>query len=133
MFVQASGTQVVTRLAVRVINKLKVPVLFADLKQYSNLLPHMPEGIPVPADTFFMQFQLSLEHIAEGCRAVVNVASGIQNDRSISELLLDFDLFVEHRFDAADKTMWSTHDKLSEGKNQLFEACITDATRKLIS
>lgn len=124
--------QFVSRLAVRVINKLNLPGPMEQLERFSNLLPHLPQKIPVHADTFFMQFQLPQPHITERARALINVASSVQSNWGC-EFLLDFDLFTEGQFEPDDDALWSLLDKLSEGKNDLFEACITDETRKLIA
>ncbi len=132
LFVSATGATAVTRAAVRVINKLEIPGPIADLPLYVNLLPALPRAMPSPPDTFFMQFQLSLDKLAEGCRAIVNVASGSQPDRDTTNLLLDFDLFVQGPLKVDDAIVWPLLERLSEGKNQLFEACITDKTRALI-
>jgi uncharacterized protein (TIGR04255 family) len=132
LFVAATGAKRVTRAAVRVINKLEIPGPIRDLPQYIGLLPMLPPDMPSPPDTFFMQFQLSLEHIAPGCRAIVNVASGSQPDKGVSSVLLDFDLFVQGSFDVDEKVIWSLLDRLSDGKNELFEACVTDKTRAII-
>lgn len=132
LFIGASGATQVTRAAVRAINKLDIPGPIRDLPQYIGLLPMLPRDIPASPETFFMQFQLSLEHVTTGCRAIVNVASGSQPDKGVSHVLLDFDLFVQSPMDVANENIWPLLDKLSEGKNQLFEACITDKTRDLI-
>lgn len=123
----------VSRLAVRVINRLDLPGPIEELARFSNLLPHLPKKIPVHADTFFMQFQLPLSQISRGARALINVASGGQPGKSSSELLLDFDLFIEGQFGTDDNSLWPLMDTLSASKNELFEACITDETRKLIA
>lgn len=131
-YVVATGPGRITRAAVRVINRLNVPAPMRELPRYVKLLPALPDSMPSLPDTFFMQFQLSLNHLAEGCRAIVNVGSGVQDGTENISLLLDFDVFVQHELSVSDDVVWPLLDKLSEGKNELFEACITDATRELI-
>jgi uncharacterized protein (TIGR04255 family) len=122
----------VARVAVRVINKLRLPTSTADLSRYSNLVATLPQGIPGVPETFFTQMQMSGSAWADGARVLVNAGAVPQADGK-AELLLDFDIFVEATRDASSPEIWDVLDKLSTAKDDLFEACITNDTRKLIA
>jgi uncharacterized protein (TIGR04255 family) len=131
-YIEANGISQVTRLAVRVINKVRLPTAIADLSRYSSLLAHLPKDIPSTPETFFIQMQLNGDAWVNGSRVLVNAGAAPQPDAQL-ELLLDFDLFVEATKAAASPEIWEILDKLSAAKDDLFEACITDDTRKLIA
>ncbi|MEJ0035566.1 MAG: TIGR04255 family protein [Gammaproteobacteria bacterium] len=89
LFASAAGAERVVRAAVRVINKLELPVPIRDLSQYVSLLPMLPSALAGPPDTFFMQLQFSMAHLVPGCRCVVNVASGSQPETALGKIRFD--------------------------------------------
>jgi uncharacterized protein (TIGR04255 family) len=121
----------VTRIAVRVINKLRLPTAVSGLHRYSKLLVSLPEGIPSSPEGFFTQMQLNGSAWANDCRILVNAGAMPQADGK-TELLLDFDIFVHATYDSTSIEIWEILDKLSSAKDELFEGCITDDTRELI-
>ena len=126
-----SGATSVIRAAVRVINKLPVAGTFADLGRYSNLALAIPSEMGLSPSTFFAQVQTSADALIEGCRVIINTGmASLPEDRL--ELLLDFDIYVEGRWDASASDLWVLLDKLSGLKDRVFEACITNTTRGLI-
>lgn len=131
-FVNATGVQTVTRAAVRVINKLDLPGTPSEVAAFSNLYLQLPGGLAHSAETYFMQMQVPMGERIDGCRAIVSSAAGPAQKPGRFELVLDFDVFAEQRMDATSDDIWALLDCLSEIKNDLFEACITDETRGLI-
>jgi uncharacterized protein (TIGR04255 family) len=131
-YLAATGIAAVTRLAVRVINRLHIPAPIAELSRYSNLVARLPDGIPTHPDAFFTQVQLNGSTWADGCSVLVDAGAVPQTEGKV-ELLFDFDIFVEATKDASSNELWQLLDKLSAAKDDLFEACITDKTRELIA
>ena len=122
----------ITRLAVRVINKLLLPVSITELPRYSKLLACLPAGIPSSPEGFFTQMQLDGNAWASNSRILVNAGAMPQADGKV-ELLLDFDIFVNSTYESTSPEIWEILDKLSNAKDDLFEGCITDDTRELIA
>jgi uncharacterized protein (TIGR04255 family) len=131
-YLAASNIAQISRLAVRVINKIQLPTSVTGLSRYSHLLPQVPRGIPGGPQAFFSQIQLGGEAWAEGARVVVNAGAVSQPDDKV-ELLLDFDIFVEATKESDSPEIWAVLDRLNVAKDDLFEACVTDATRELIA
>jgi uncharacterized protein (TIGR04255 family) len=131
-YIESNGINEVTRLAVRVINKVPLPISMAELSRYSNLRPDLPKAIQSAPEAFFTQMQLNGDAWVAASRALVNAGAAPQPNGNL-ELLLDFDLFVEASKAAASPEIWEILDKLSAAKDDLFEACITDETRELIA
>jgi uncharacterized protein (TIGR04255 family) len=130
-YLAATKASQVIRAAVRVINKIPISGVLADLPRYSNLCLKLPEDLNARPDAFFTQFQMDGARWAEGCRVLVNSGAAPRPDGKL-EFLLDFDIFVDDPRDAASEETWALLDKLSEAKDALFEACITDSVRELI-
>lgn len=131
-YVAMTQVRSVTRLAVRVINKLRLPVSIANLPRYSKLLACLPEGIPGTPEGFFTQMQISGSPWASDCQVLVNAGAMPQSDGKV-ELLLDFDIFVNATHGSDSPEIWEILNKLNAAKDDLFEGCITDDTRELIA
>jgi uncharacterized protein (TIGR04255 family) len=121
----------VTRLAVRVINRIGLPSTAEDLATYSNLRLFMPGDLRATNERQFTQVQLKGDW-AGGSRVIVNLGTAGTPDGKLG-FLLDLDVFVERAVEASSDEVWTTLDQLSAAKNDIFEACITDATRELIA
>jgi uncharacterized protein (TIGR04255 family) len=129
-FRKTLGAGDVSRIAVRVINKIPVPKAQVDISKYLTVYPVVPETLPSVANALFVQLQLSMPHIYPDARAIVNVANG-PPDESGAHLILDIDLFLE-RIVSNDEEMWDILEKLGLEKDVIFEACITDEVREVI-
>jgi uncharacterized protein (TIGR04255 family) len=121
---------VVSRIAVRVINKIPTQDAEIALQDYLSIYPVVPETIPATADAIFLQLQLAMPKVTPDARAILNVASG-QADENGSHLVLDIDLF-SNRMVENESEIWSTLEKFGVEKDIIFEACITDRVRKAI-
>ena len=130
-YVEGTKLERVGRIAVRVINKLPVTGTLAVVPTYSNLRLKLPDDLDQAQETFFTQFLLNGARWADGCHAVVN-AGAVPQPEGRLELLWDFDIFVDSAKSAASAEIWEILNQLSVGKDELFEACITDSTRELI-
>lgn len=131
IFVESCKPKTAVRCALRFVNRVDIPKPSVELHEYFNLYPEIPEGVPQDVNGMFMQLQMpqpDLESVAIINQAVVDpIKPGMMS------VLLDFDLFQVRDYAPGDEAIWHLLDKLRVRKNELFEACITDETRRLIS
>ena len=127
--------QSVTRVAVRYINRLELPLSLKDFKDYLRTVPEVSPALPQGLSTFFMQLQIPQEDI----KALLILNQSLlppselgQEQKSVS-LLLDIDLFRAQELPQDDDGIWNYFDELHAKKNQIFEGCITDLTRELFN
>lgn len=135
-----SALKYVTRVGVRYINRLDMPRESdggVRIENYTKIYPEVPDTFP-PAGglmtMFFLQVQVPQPDIG-GVVVVNSTPQAPTTERAIS-VTLDFDLFserVEEPWDAEnDDSIWDFLETLHERKNAIFEASITDETRRLI-
>lgn len=137
IYKEVSGVKEVSRVAVRYINRIDVPAqVSVNLNDYLRIYPEIPDNMPsgLTTSSFFMQLQLWQADLS--CMLVVNEAPGHPPRKGVVSISLDFDLF-EERYEEPrqvlnDADMWEYLDKLRDRKNDVFEACITKETRRLI-
>jgi uncharacterized protein (TIGR04255 family) len=131
-YIGFTGVDHVSRLAVRVINKIPIGGSMQEASRYMKLGVLTPDGVPSSPERFFTQLQVDGSRWADGCRVLINAGASPQPDGKV-EVLLDFDIFVEGAKNSDQEELWNILDRLSAAKDELFEACITDATRELIA
>lgn len=131
LFVRKFGPSKVTRVAVRYINRIVIPAMTADPKDYFRLYPNVPDGVPQTITGCFMQLVLPQTDISQLASAVVNFALEPSAAPGKLSFLLDFDVYSTCQLSPDTDEIWETLERLRARKNDLFEASITDATREL--
>lgn len=132
-FVDTCEPEAVIRCAVRFINRINIPKEIIELSDYFNLYPNIPRGIPQDVNGMFLQLQMPQTDLMPEAVAVINLALTEPEVPGHATVLLDFDLFRIAELDPRSDDIWVALDQFRLRKNQLFEACITDETRRLIS
>lgn len=120
----------VTRLGVRYINRLDLPLPVTDFEDYVRTVPRVAPGLPQALSGYYMQVQIPQTDLD----AVLILNEGVVQPPSpeFASVVLDIDLYRNVMLRAEDPEVWSILEQFRWRKNEVFEACITDATRRLI-
>lgn len=121
----------ITRLAVRNINRLDLPQPLVELKDYLRTLPEISPDMSQSMSAYFMQIQLP-QHDLQAMLVITEAVIPPAQPDKVS-VLLDIDLFSETEIAIEDGVVWDYFEQLRSRKNKVFEACITDRTKELIS
>ena len=130
--------EVVTRVAVRYINRIDIPTATepaVTIEDYLKTYPEIPSDWPYQnMQAYFMQLQIPQADL--GSILVINQATAPPPDLETTSILLDFDLFRADydqpwRTDE-DTAVWEFLERLHDRKNEYFERSITNETRGLI-
>lgn len=137
LFKEVSGVEEISRVAVRYINRIDIPATdVINLDDYLFLYPEVPDDWPSGSltNSFFMQLQMWQADL--DCMLIVNEAPARAPDDNIVSVRLDFDLFREQYENPwranDDAEVWKYLERLRERKNEVFNASITNETRRLI-
>jgi uncharacterized protein (TIGR04255 family) len=133
----AAKVEGVTRAAVRYINRIDIPkVGTVQLDDYLRTYPQISADMPQEGliGTFFMQIQSWQKDL--DCELIINEAPARPPNEETTSIRLDLDLFRE-RFTEPwrsedDEAVWGFLEQLHDRKNEVFEASITEETRRLI-
>lgn len=121
--------QVVTRIAVRYINEIKLPLPMKDFEEYLTCPPRVPDSLPQGISGFLHRVIIPDE--SNNCVSIVTQAMEGQapvNNSSIT-VLLDIDVFRIHRFQGKEvDEIWAALDVLRDKKNLLFFEHLTEKT-----
>lgn len=119
----------ITRLAVRYINRIDVPGLSVDLSEYFRTAPQISPDLPQQLEGFFMQLRLPLKDLSG--KMIVNQTIIPPPGEGVLSIVLDFDLFRDEGVPQDEASIWEYLEILRTRKNEVFEASITDSARKL--
>jgi uncharacterized protein (TIGR04255 family) len=125
----------IARVGIRTINRIDVPLNnrpVISLETYLNFHPQVPDLSPAAMAGYMMQVTLptSVELWMATITSALVTPPLLLNHTS---LLLDIDIFRTEEIPGKDSDLWAVIDQARRIKNDIFERCITDETRRLIS
>jgi uncharacterized protein (TIGR04255 family) len=120
----------IQRLGLRYINVLRLP-LREDFtfQQYLNWIPPVPDGAGNSFYDFFQRIHVSGRTDNEHVIIIEKLEGQVEEDKL--PVILDIDIFrmAISRIDFA--TIWTELDEMRLLKNEVFENCLSEATRQL--
>jgi len=121
----------VTRVGLRYINQIDMPQPVRDFRDYIRTYPEISSDLPQAVAGFFFQVQIPLE--PSGVFLSLTQALVPPSAPNVTSVVLDIDVFRQGMRLESDDEIWRILDELRLQKNLVFESCITDRTRELIS
>ncbi len=127
-FLRSFGPEDVSRIAIRYINRIEIPLPMKDFKEYILTVPEIAPGIPDKLRGFFLR--LVIPHDDLDCVAIVTETIEPPRENALP-LIFDVDIYREQAFDPDDEEMWTAFGHLQEFKNEVFFKSITEKTKEL--
>lgn len=129
---EQANVTAITRIAVRYVNRLDLPVVdgSVDFKDYLRTVPEVSPDMPQGLIGYFMQLQVPLDEMYGG--VIINQALLELPTEQVASVLLDLDFFRTYEIPQDEEALWLTFEGIRSVKDRIFEACITDRTRRLI-
>jgi uncharacterized protein (TIGR04255 family) len=132
LYKKIANPEAVTRLAVRYINNLKLPLPFGDFSEYLCVPPNIPEGLPQAVNNFLNRITIydSTQDIAANItQSLERGAQSPKNNHII--IILDIDVYRQGDFSMDNQEIWENFEKLRNMKNDIFFKYITEKTVRL--
>lgn len=133
-YASQSGADRVVGASLRFINKIVVPQRSIEIRDYLRTAVEVSPFLPQALMGYFLKVDVPLgQH-----QAVASITSTIVEPEAPDSTSLILDIDVRRGVDLStsgegyEAALRSTFDTLRDAKNFAFEACITDATRRLI-
>lgn len=120
----------VTRIGLRYINRLELPLPFHDFKEYLLTLPEIAPGLPQGLSGFFFRVVIPIEK-AEAFATITETIVEGEEPKGVVPVILDIDVFRMGAFPIVVEKLWSAFDRLRELKNDIFFKTITDKAKDL--
>ena len=119
----------ITRLAVRYVNRIDIPLSTFELKDFLRTVPEVSADLSEGLSGHFMQLQMPQRDI--DATVIINQATIPPSTSKVTPILLDIEASQTPTL-VLDQPFWDYLEKLHTRLNHVFEARITDETRKLI-
>ena len=119
----------VSRIALRYVNRLDIPLPLDDFSRYLRTAPQLSTELPQGLSGYFMQLQVPLPDTGTAC--VINETIIEPSKPNTVAVVLDIDVFRATEVPQDEAQLWEQLEQLRHEKNRVFEACITDEARKL--
>jgi len=129
IYVEGAKPIQVTRLALRYINAIEIPLKTFELEQYFTSPPKVPPGLPEILEHFFSRILIQFPE--EGAKAFVTLALSETKDPLVTPVLLDIDAFMEVQLTPKDAKIWDSLAVLRRLKNEVFKRSLRERTLEL--
>lgn len=120
----------ITRIALRYVNRLDLPLPVKDFSDYLRTAPQLSSDLPQGLTAYFMQLQLPMPDIRGACVINQTIIEPPVKPNTVA-LVLDIDVFRDEDLPATEARLWTQLEQLRRAKNFVFESCITDEARRL--
>jgi len=127
-YVKIASPEIITRVALRYINRLELPLSMGDFKEYLTSPPTVPKNLPQKIESFLMRVVIPGESI-KAFSFITQPLAPIKNDGI--PLILHIDAIIKTEYELYKKDAWNDIDKLHKFKNDIFFESITKKTKEL--
>lgn len=118
----------ITRVALRYINKIEIPVPMRDFNDYILTVPAIPNGLPQSLSSYLLRIQIPNPNI--NATAIITQTFEQPTPKQLP-FIFDIDVFIQTNFTDNNPEIWNMFEKLRDFKNDIFFENITDTTMEL--
>lgn len=126
LYVRQASPELVTRVALRYINRLEIPLPMGDFSDYLTAPPTIPQNLPQGLVSFLTRNVI--REPSWNFTAIISQSLEPVGASSLVPVLLDIDVSKEVQYSVNAKEIWETIDQMREFKNKIFFESITEKT-----
>lgn len=123
-YAKAARPETCSRIGVRYINKIDIPVGGGELSDYLTAPPGVPDGVPDQLAGFLTK--VIIQEKDTGISATITQASQVQLDPQSAAIILDIEAHRASDAGVLQDEFEDVLDKLHDMKNRLFFGSLTD-------
>ncbi len=116
----------ITRGALRCINRLDIPLPIRDFGDYLTAPPIIPQNLPQELSSFLTR-NVVREAAHEFIAIISQSLESVSSSKTVT-IILDVDVFKETQFAPNATDVWETIDRLRGFKNKIFFESVTEKT-----
>ena len=129
-YVRIASPETVTRVALRYINRIEIPLPMRDFKDYILTTPEISPVLPQGLGSFFMRLVIP-DPKAQAVAIVTETVEPVDEANKRLPLIFDIDVFRAVAFNVQDNSMWETFESLHDLQNEIFFKSLTPKAKEL--
>ena len=128
LYKEVTTPELITRVALRYINNLNIPMPIKDFSEFLTAPPVIPDELPQGVSSFLTRVIIHEPSIgADGI--ITHALEQVVTD--VAPIILDIDVFKFQPDGIDEKDAWDAIEKLRNFKNQIFFKSITDKLKEM--
>jgi len=129
LYLKIASPELYTRIAVRYINQLVIPLPIESFRDYLTAPPAVPENLPQSVRSFLTRVTICDEKV----NIMANIIQALENVGKADNvaIFLDIDVFKLKESGFKENEIWPTFEQLHDLKNQIFFDSIQEKTARL--
>ena len=129
LYIKAANPLKITRIALRYVNRIEIPLPVSDFKEYIKTIPEIAPSLPYKLERFFMQFVMPNNEIEATAIITQTIEPPAPNQKR--PLIFDIDVWKLTDYKGNTEEMWEVFEKLRMFKNEIFNESITEKAKEL--
>ena len=128
-YCDSASPLMITRIAVRYINRIELPLPFEDLGEWLETRPELGPKLPQGLAGYFFRANIPFDKPPGFVNVTQSIEPGNYKDRV--PLIFDIDAFSTQELPPDDNGVWKKFEDLREIKNRVFFESITKKTKDM--
>jgi uncharacterized protein (TIGR04255 family) len=129
-FTAMFNPEAVTRLGLRYINRIELPIPFNDFRDFVRTAPDVAPGMPQGLSSLFMRLEIPDEK--RGLIAIITeTLEHPVGDGKRLPFIFDIDIVRTAPFEPSSDRIWRTFEDMRELKNEIFFNSITERAKEM--
>lgn len=120
----------ITRVALRYINRIEMPLPIRDFKDYILTVPEVAPEMPQELENFLMRLTVP-DTKTRATAIVTETIDKISEGQETLPLIFDIDVMMSIVADPKSNEIWALFEDLHDFKNRIFFQSITDKAKEL--
>jgi len=124
------GPEAITRLGLRYINRIEIPLPISDFREYIKTAPDIAPGLPQGLNALFMRLEIA--DMKRGLMAIVTETfQPPVDDGKRLPFIFDIDIVCGATFEPSSPAIWEKLEQMREYKNEIFFASMTEQAKAM--
>jgi uncharacterized protein (TIGR04255 family) len=129
LYARIATPELITRVAVRYINQLDIPLPIKDFSDYLVAPPTVPENLPQGVNSFLTR--VVFHDPAIKVVGIIHQALESLSGKDVAPIILDIDVFRQATIGINKEDVWELLEKMHDFKNKIFFESVTEKTLRL--
>lgn len=122
--------EAVSRLGLRYINRIEIPLPISDFREYVKTAPDVAPGLPQGLSALFLR--LEIPDLTRGVVAIITeTMQPPVDDGKRLPFIFDIDIVCGATFEPSSPAIWDKFEHMREYKNEIFFASVTERAKEM--